>query len=79
MVRLTAWSTNCTFERNPWPGHTDIEGLRAIKRGLSPRQMIATHISHRNLGYRALRKTLAASGILLAWDGMKVTFRNRIA
>jgi phosphoribosyl 1,2-cyclic phosphate phosphodiesterase len=68
----------CTFERlDPPIGHTDIQSLIRIGRRFSPRTLIATHISHQNLGNRDLVNVLAGEGIRVAYDGMRIKVRPR--
>lgn len=77
-ARLDCLIFECTFERlDPPVGHTDIQGLIRIGRRFSPRALIATHISHQNLGYRNLTDILAGEGIRVAYDGMRITVRPR--
>lgn len=65
----------CTFAHSQSPDqHTDLEGLRTVHRSLRPRVMIATHISHQNMGHRALLRLLAPQGIRAGFDGMRVRF-----
>jgi ribonuclease BN (tRNA processing enzyme) len=75
-VRLDCLIFECTFERlDPPIGHTDIQGLIQIGRRFSPRALIATHISHQNLGHRDLVNVLAGEGIRVAYDGMRIKVR----
>jgi phosphoribosyl 1,2-cyclic phosphate phosphodiesterase len=76
-ARLDCLIFECTFERPGTPGHTDIRSLIRIGRRFSPRALIATHISHQNLGHRELVNTLAAEGIRVAYDGMRIRVRPR--
>jgi ribonuclease BN (tRNA processing enzyme) len=67
----------CTFERLVPPiGHTDIRSLIRIGQRFSPRSLIATHISHQNLGHRELVDALAGEGIRVAYDGMRFKVRH---
>ena len=77
-ARLDCLIFECTFERlESHIGHTDIQGLIQIGRRFSPRALIATHISHQNLGHRDLVKVLAGEGIRVAYDGMRMKVRPR--
>jgi phosphoribosyl 1,2-cyclic phosphate phosphodiesterase len=77
-ARLDCLIFECTFEQLDSPiGHTDIQSLIRIWRRFSPRALIATHISHQNLGYRDLVKVLAGEGIRVAHDGMQIMVRPR--
>jgi phosphoribosyl 1,2-cyclic phosphate phosphodiesterase len=77
-ARLDCLIFECTFERRDPPiGHTDIQGLIRIGRKFSPRALIATHISHQNLGHRDLVNVLAGEGIRVAYDGMRIKVRPR--
>lgn len=67
----------CTFERPSTPGHTDIKSLIGIRRRFSPRMLVATHISHQNLGHRDLIKALVGEKIRVAYDGMKLSVGRR--
>jgi ribonuclease BN (tRNA processing enzyme) len=74
--RLDCLIFECNFERlEPAVGHVDIRSLVGIRKRLAPRSLIATHISHRNLGHRQLSALLASQGIRTAYDGMKITVR----
>jgi phosphoribosyl 1,2-cyclic phosphate phosphodiesterase len=78
-VRLDCLIFECTFDRlDPPIGHTDIQGLIQIRRRFSPRALIATHISHQNLGHRDLVKVLAGEGIRVAYDGMRIKVRSLV-
>ncbi len=77
-ARLDCLIFECTFERlEPPIGHTDIQSLIRIRQRFSPRVLIATHISHQNLGHRDLVKVLAGEGIRVAYDGMRIKVRPR--
>ena len=77
-ARLDCLIFECTFERLAPPiGHTDIQSLIRIGQRFSPRVLIATHISHQNLGHRDLVKVLAGEGIRVAYDGMRMKVRPR--
>jgi phosphoribosyl 1,2-cyclic phosphate phosphodiesterase len=77
-ARLDCLIFECTFERiDPPIGHTDIQGLIQVGRRFYPRNLIATHISHQNLGYRNLVNILAGEGIRVAYDGMRIKVRPR--
>lgn len=67
----------CTFAGPASPGHTDIPGLIEIRRRFAPRALIATHISHQNLGHRELAESLATEKIRVAYDGMRFRVRPR--
>jgi phosphoribosyl 1,2-cyclic phosphate phosphodiesterase len=75
--RLDCLVFECTFERPGTPGHTDIRSLIQIGRRFSPRTLIATHISHQNLGHRELVDTLAGEKIRVAYDRMRIKVRPR--
>lgn len=76
--RLDCLIFECTFERlGPAIGHTDIRSLIQIGRRFSPRALIATHISHQNLGHHGLVDALAGEGIRVAYDGMRFRVRPR--
>lgn len=76
--RLDCLIFECTFERlGSFIGHTDIPSLIRIGRRFSPRSLIATHISHQNLGHRELVKTLSGEKIRVAYDGMRFKVRRR--
>ena len=77
-ARLDCLIFECTFERLVPPiGHTDIRSLIRIGQRFSPRTLIATHISHQNLGHRELVDALATDGIRVAYDGMHFKVRCR--
>jgi phosphoribosyl 1,2-cyclic phosphate phosphodiesterase len=77
-ARLNCLIFECTFERlDPPIGHTDIQGLIQIGRRFSPRTLIATHISHQNLGHGDLVNVLAGEGIRVAYDGMRIKVQPR--
>ena len=77
-ARLDCLIFECTFKQlNPPVGHTDIQGLIQIGRRFSPRALIATHISHQNLGHHDLVNLLAGEGIRVAYDGMRIKVRPR--
>jgi hypothetical protein len=50
------------------------DGFAKERSGPTP-DLIATHISIRNLGHRELAGILAAEGIRAAYDGMKISIR----
>jgi phosphoribosyl 1,2-cyclic phosphate phosphodiesterase len=78
-ARLDCLIYECTFERlDPPIGHTDIPGLIQIGQRFSPRALIATHISHQNLGHRELVDALAGQGIRVSYDGMRFKVRPRL-
>lgn len=77
-ARLDCLIFECTFKRlDPPIGHTDIQGLIRIGQRFSSRALIATHISHQNLGHRDLVNVLAGEGIRVAYDGMRIRVRTR--
>lgn len=64
---------DCTFEKTSFPsGHSDIEGIIAVKQRIKPSRTIASHISHRNLYHRELDSVLQKHNIETGYDGMKV-------
>ncbi len=64
---------DCTFEKTCFPsGHSDIQGIIDMHQKLRPRRTIASHISHRNLGFESLKKVLGEYGIEVAYDGMVI-------
>jgi phosphoribosyl 1,2-cyclic phosphate phosphodiesterase len=64
---------DCTFDTIPRPsGHADIQGIVEVHQRVNPKVMIATHISHRNLGHEHLKKVLGEFGIEVAYDGMAI-------
>ncbi len=67
----------CTFAGPAQAGHTDIKSLIEIRRRVAPRMLVATHISHQNLGHRDLVKALVREKIRVAYDGMRLTVRHR--
>lgn len=74
--RLDCLIWECTFEKLEKPiGHTDIERLIGIGKRFAPRRLIATHISHQNLGHCELVKVLAREKIRVAYDGMRLSIR----
>ena len=77
--RLDCLVFECTFAQGPPVSqHTDLEGLQTIRRSLDPRIMIASHVSHLNLGHRDLQELLGPQGITVAFDGMRVEFHGAV-
>ena len=65
---------DCTFEKTYFPsGHSDIQGIIDVQQKIKPRRTIASHISHRNLGYEGLKKILEKYSIEVAYDGMIIS------
>ena len=64
----------CTFDRFPGMGrgHSDHEGVLAVRDLFRPERMIITHISHRNFSNDRLASFMEKHGIETAWDGMKI-------
>ncbi len=63
----------CSFDHVPLnSGHSDIKGIIDIRQKIKPKRIVATHISHRNLGHKELEKVLARNGIELGYDGMEI-------
>jgi phosphoribosyl 1,2-cyclic phosphate phosphodiesterase len=76
-ARLDCLIFECNFAAlDPPVGHVDIPSLVEAKRRFRPRCLVATHISHRNLGHRELTARLAPEGIRAAYDGMKIRVRR---
>ena len=65
---------DCTFDGAPIPsGHSNIEAVIAMHERVRPRVTVASHVSHRCLDHRALRRRLRRQGIRVGFDGMTLT------
>jgi phosphoribosyl 1,2-cyclic phosphate phosphodiesterase len=69
--RIDCLVFDCTYDSRPDPGgHSDVEGLIAMHERLKPRLTVASHVSHRCLGHRALVRELRTHGVRAGFDGM---------
>jgi len=71
--RIDCLVFDCTFDGMPDPGaHSNVAALIAMHRRVRPRVTVASHVSHRCLDYRALRRALRPHGIVAGYDGLTV-------
>lgn len=71
-MELDCLINECTFDVYPGQkmGHSTLESVVKTRELLKPKQMILTHISHRNFTHEKLVEYMAKYDIKVAWDGM---------